>query len=166
MPANPRNRQLVINPRRKSSQRESSAQLQDTVRLSADGLSKVLGNLEARGMRAVWSIGEPAPVRLIHAEVVREHVVAVLTVTTVLNKLTAKKLLRRRRRADLLHYEARLSEQEFLAQASRRVMEGVVSLAPEAMASSFVDVLAERDPAQLAELARLIRRRLEGRRKQ
>ncbi len=151
--------------RRKSSQRERSAQLQDTVRLSADGLAKVLGHLEARVMRAVWQIGEPAPVRVIHAEVVRDHSVAVLTVTTVLNKLTAKKLLNRRRRADLLHYEARLSEQEFLAEASRRVMEGVLSLSPEAMASSFVDVMAERDPAQLAELARLIRRRLEGRTK-
>lgn len=114
-------------------------------------------------MRAVWRIGEPAPARVIHAEVVREHSVAVLTVTTVLNKLTSKRLLNRRRRADLLHYEARLSEQEFLTQTSRRVMEGVLSLAPEAMASSFVDVLAERDPSQLAELARLIRRRLEGR---
>ena len=153
----------MISRRRKSSQREHSAQLQDTVRLSADGLAKVLGHLEARVMRAVWRIGEPAPVRAIHAEVVREHSVALLTVTTVLNKLTTKKLLNRRRRANLLHYEARLSEQEFLAQASRRVMEGIVSLAPEAMASSFVDVLAERDPEQLAELARLIRRRLEKR---
>ena len=153
----------MISRRRKSSQSEPSAQLQDTVRLSADGLAKVLGHLEARVMRAVWQIGEPAPVRAIYAEVVREHSVAVLTVTTVLNKLTAKKLLSRRRRGDLLHYEARLSEQEFLAQTSRRVMEGIVSLAPEAMASSFVDVLAERDPEQLAELARLIRRRLEKR---
>ena len=156
---------MISRSKRNISQREPSAQLQDTVRLSADGLAKVLGDLEARVMRAVWSIGQPAPVRAIHAEVVREHAVAVLTVTTVLNKLTAKKLLSRRRRADLLHYEARLTEQQFLAHASRRVMEGVMSLAPEAMASSFVDVMAERDPEQLAELARLIRRRLGGRSK-
>lgn len=153
----------MINRRRKPSRREPTAQLQDTVRLSAAGLAKVLGDLEARVMRAVWRIGEPAPARAIHAEVVREHSVAVLTVVTVLNKLTAKRLLGRRRRGDLLHYHARFSETEFLARTSRRVMEGILTLAPEAMAASFVDVLAERDPDQLAELGRLIRRRLESR---
>lgn len=31
---------------------------------------------------------------------------------------------------------------------------------PEVMAASFVDVLAERDPERLAELGRLVRRKL------
>ena len=36
----------------------------------------------------------------------------------------------------------------------------ILSFGPEAVAASLVDVLAERDPEQLAELAELIRRRL------
>jgi hypothetical protein len=40
------------------------------------------------------------------------------------------------------------------------VVEGILSFQPEAVAASMVDVLAERDPEQLAELARLIRRRM------
>ncbi|HUF26988.1 MAG TPA: BlaI/MecI/CopY family transcriptional regulator [Gemmatimonadaceae bacterium] len=134
--------------------------MQDTVRLSAEGLAKVLGELEARVMRAVWEIGTPAPARVVHACVARTHRVEPLTVVTVLNKLVAKGLLRRAKRDDLLHYEATFSEEEFLAYSSRRVVEGILSLAPEAVAASLVDVLAERDPAQLAELGRLIRRRL------
>jgi hypothetical protein len=61
-----------------------------------------------------------------------------------------------------LHFEAVMSESEFMAHASRRVVEGILSFGPQAVASSLVDVLAEQDPQQLEDLARLIRRRLKG----
>lgn len=134
--------------------------LQDTVRLSADGLAKVLGDLEARVLQAVWDIGAPAPARAVHDWVAEEHPVAPLTVITVLNKLVDKRILERRKMQDLYHYSARMTEAEFVAHASRRVVEGILSFQPEAVAASMVDVLAERDPAQLAELERLIRRRI------
>ena len=136
--------------------------MQDTVRLSAEGLAKVLGDLEARVVRAIWRIGKPAPARAVHALVAKEHRVELLTVVTVLNKLVEKGLLTRAKRDDLLHYEARFTEEEFVARASRRVVEGILSLGPEAVTASLVDVLAERDPEQLAELGRLIRRRLKA----
>ena len=47
-----------------------------------------------------------------------------------------------------------------MAHTSRRVVEGMLSFGPDVMAASFVDVLAERDPEQLAELGRLVRRKL------
>ena len=137
-----------------------SPRLQDTVRLSAEGFAKVLGDLEARVMHAVWDLGAPASAREVHEAVARKHRVELLTVITVLNKLVAKGLLRRAKRDDLFHYEARLSEDEFMTHASRRVVEGILSLAPDAVAASLVDVLAERDPEMLAELGRLIRKRL------
>lgn len=134
--------------------------LRDTVRLSAEGLGKVLGDLEARVMRAVWDINRPAPAREVHESVIRDHEVALLTVVTVLNKLVGKKLLRREKREGLLHYEALQSEEELRSYVSRRIMEGILSFEPEALAVSFVDVLAEKDPAQLEALQKLIRERL------
>lgn len=141
----------------------SKPRLQNVVRLGADGLAKVLGDLETRVMRAVWKLQRPVPARAVHEEVARRHGVALLTVVTVLNKLVDKGLLRRTKMDDLLHYEARFSEDELTAHASRRVVEGILSLAPDAVTASFVDVLAERDPAQLEELARLVRRKLRQR---
>jgi predicted transcriptional regulator len=138
------------------------ARLQDTVRLSAEGLAKVLGDLEARVMRVVWSLDRPASARAVHDRVVGEHPVALHTVITVLNKLVGKGLLRREKRTGaVFHYSACQSEPEFVAQASRRVVEGILSLGPDAVAASFVDVLAERDPARLAELMERIRARME-----
>ena len=136
--------------------------LQDTVRLSADGLAKVLGDLEARVLRVVWALGKPATARAVHERVVEEHEVALLTVITVLNKLVTKGLLARAKRDDVYHYAARLTEEEFRSHASRRVVNGILSLGPEAVAASLVDALAKHDPAQLAELGRLVRRKLKG----
>lgn len=130
--------------------------LQDTIRLSADGLAKVLGDLEARVLAAVWRLGEPVPARAVHEAVVRDHPVAPLTVTTVLNKLVDKRILERHKVDDLLHYRARLSEDEFRAHVSRRVAEGILAFEPARVAASVIDVMAERDPAQLDELERLI----------
>lgn len=113
-------------------------------------------------MRAVWDLGCPASAREVHEQVAEVHNVANLTVVTVLNKLVRKGFLRRFKRVDLLHYEARWSEAEFLSHASRRVVEEILAFEPDAVAASFVDVLAERDPERLAELARTIARRLES----
>jgi predicted transcriptional regulator len=136
------------------------ARLQDTVRLSAEGLAKVLGDLEARIMRVVWRLDRAASARHVHERVIEDHAVALHTVITVLNKLVAKGLLRREKVDGVFQYAAPLSEAEFLTQASRKVVEGILSLGPDAVAASFVDVMAERDPERLNELKRLIERRI------
>ena len=134
--------------------------LHDTLRLSAEGVAKVLGDLEARVMGAVWALGRPVPARAVYEQVVAGHPVTIHTVITVLNKLVAKGLLRREKQDDILHFEASVPEDEFRRRMSRRAVEGILSLAPDAVAASFVDVLAERDPEQLAALMELIRARM------
>jgi len=146
-------------PRRDTS-RIPVPQLQDTVRLSADGVAKVLGDLEARLLQAMWKLDKPATAREVHEAIVKRHPVSPLTTTTVLNKLVTKKILSRRKIGDLYHFTPRLDEQEFRTVVSRRVVEGILSFGPAALSASFVDVLAERNPEQLEELGRLIRRRL------
>jgi predicted transcriptional regulator len=150
-----------VSPAKRSN--TSLPKLQDTVRLSADGLAKILGDLEARVLRAIWELDRPATARDVHEVVVAEHEVSPLTTITVLNRLVAKRVLRRAKFGDRLHFSARMSESEFMAHASRRVVEGVLAFDADAVASSFIDVLAERDPAQLEQLADLIRRRLQDR---
>lgn len=146
--------------RKQARRAEAAPRLQNTVRLSAEGLAKVLGDLESRVLRAVWALGKPVPARVVHESIEPHHPVSSLTTITVLNKLVQKGILARAKHEDLFHYWACMSEPEFMAHASRRVVEGILSLGPDAVAASFVDVLAERDPEKLAELGRLIRRRL------
>jgi predicted transcriptional regulator len=134
--------------------------LQDTLRLSAEGVAKVLGDLEAIVMRTVWRLATPAPARTVHESIVPHHPVAIHTVITVLNKLVAKGLLCRNKSDAVFHYRACYSEEEFRTQMSRRAFEGILSLSPHAVAATFVDVLAERDPEQLDSLMRLVEARI------
>lgn len=152
----------MVSGRKRSirSPRVPSPKLHDTVRLSANGVAKVLGDLEARILVAIWSLGHPVTTRTVHDEINDDHPISPLTVITVLNKLVDKRILSRRKIDDLYHYEATMNEATFRAHVSRRVVEGILSFGPEAVAASFVDVLAERNPAQLEELGRLIRKRL------
>jgi predicted transcriptional regulator len=115
--------------------------LQDTFRLSAEGVAKVLGDLEARVMHVVWALEAPASSRTIHERVVDDHRVAIHTVITVLNKLVMKGLLCRKKLGDVYHYRACITETEFRQEMSRRAVEGILSLGPQAVAASFVDLL-------------------------
>ncbi|HCT56305.1 MAG TPA: hypothetical protein DGD08_03740 [Gemmatimonas aurantiaca] len=139
-----------------SPRKPAQPKMGDAVRLSADGLAKVLGDLEARLLTAVWQFDEPVTARTVHEMVIVEHEVALLTVVTVLNKLVEKQILTRRKLHGLLHYEAAMAPGDFHDFVSRRMVEGVIDFAPERLAACFVDVLAERDPAQLDRLARLV----------
>lgn len=130
------------------------------MKLSGTGVGIVLGELESRLMRLCWDAGRPLTAREIHEELRAEHPVSPLTSTTVLNRLVRKGILARARVDGRLHFSARLDESAFVSQASRRAVEGLLSLGAEAVTASIVDVLAERDPEQLAELARLVRRKL------
>ncbi|MGI8843580.1 MAG: BlaI/MecI/CopY family transcriptional regulator [Gemmatimonadaceae bacterium] len=134
--------------------------LQQTARLDSRGLAKVLGDLEAKVMSAVWKTSSPASAREIHERIVRHHPVKLLTVVTVLNKLVAKRLLKRSAIDGLLRYTARQTRAEFDAYASRRLVEGVLGFSRDLVAASLVDVLAETDPEALEELSRLVKARL------
>ncbi|HXG71549.1 MAG TPA: BlaI/MecI/CopY family transcriptional regulator [Gemmatimonadaceae bacterium] len=133
---------------------------QDTLRLNESGAGLLLGDLERRLMEAAWAAGCPESARELHDRVARSHKVASITSVTVVNRLVRKGLMRRAKDGDVFHYSATLSRQEFMTRASRHVVRGIMGLGSSAVATSLVDLLAERDPDQLAELGRLVRKKL------
>ncbi|MEO7967099.1 MAG: BlaI/MecI/CopY family transcriptional regulator [Gemmatimonadaceae bacterium] len=146
--------------RKKEILKEDTLRLQDTVRLSAAGAGMLLGDLEHRILKAAWSLNRPVTARELHERVARTHNVVYITSVTVANRLVVKGILRRVKHDDLYHYTATLSHAEFSERASRHVVQRIVDLGSTAVSASLVDVLAERDPEQLAELGRLVRRKL------
>lgn len=137
---------------------------QETLRLTASGAGMLLGDLEYVLMEAAWALGRPATARELHARIVKSRPIENITVVTVLNRLVAaKRLMKRAKIDDIFHYAPTLSRDVFLQRASRHVMERVLALGADAVSASIVDVLAERDPEQLAALGRLVRRKLRDR---
>ena len=150
-------------PSDRSKRRSGGVRLQDTVRLTAAGAGMLLGDLEHRILEAAWKLERPVTARELHDRVARTHDVVYITSVTVANRLVEKGILRRDKRDDIYHYSATMTREEFSNRASRHVVQRIVGLGYTAVSASLVDVLAERDPGQLAELGRLVRRKLKER---
>jgi predicted transcriptional regulator len=125
----------------------------------------MLGDLEHRVLEAAWALKKPATARSLFDCVARSHDVVYITCVTVANRLVDKGLLTRTKVQDVYHYSATLSKQEFTEHAARHVVQRLVTLGSAAVSASLVDVLAERDPALLEDLARLVEERLNADRK-
>ena len=130
------------------------------MRLSAAGAGMLLGDLEHRVLEAAWAAKRPVTARALFERVARTHDVVCITCVTVANRLVEKGLLTRAKQDDVYHYMPTLTKAEFTQRASRHVVQRLVSLGSSAVSASLVDVLAERDPAQLAELARLVQSKI------
>ena len=128
--------------------------------LSAAGAGMLLGDLEQRIIDAAWKLDRPATARELHEVVARRHDVAYITGVTVANRLVEKGLMRREKVDQVFHYSPTLSREDFLLHASRHVVRRILGLGTRAVSSSLVDALAEHEPEQLAELARLVRKKL------
>lgn len=135
------------------------------MRLTAAGAAMLLGDLEHRILEAAWGARHPATARTLFERVSRTHDVVYITCVTVANRLVEKGMMTRAKRDDIYHYAPTLSRAEFTERASRHVVQRLVTLGSAAVSASLVDVLAERDPDQLAELARLVQAKMDERRR-
>jgi predicted transcriptional regulator len=129
--------------------------------LDGTGLTRVLGELEARIMEAVWRLGTPT-VRDICALVDSgSHYKTVMTVT---NRLVQKKLLLRERTTDRVYvYRAAVSREAFLARVAASVANGLVGDFGRQALAQLVQAAGDIDPTYLDELERLVREQKGGR---
>lgn len=129
--------------------------------LEASGLTRVLGELQARIMEAVWQLGAPTIMQICQALGPDTHHKTVMTVT---NRLVEKGLLiRERATGRAFAYRPTLDRGAFLSHVTASVADGLVGdFGPLALAQ-LVDAAERIDPAYLDELERLVRERKEGR---
>lgn len=126
-------------------------------RLHKKGLNRLFGKLEAKIMAALWEMGE-ATVR----EVV-DHLgegFNYKTVLTVMNRLSSKGFLERRKVSRAFIYEPNLKREELNDQLSRLVVDSLIADFGPNVLAQFVEAVSETDQAQLDELLSLIENRL------
>ncbi len=127
-------------------------------RLGGTGLERVLGELEAAVMEAVWQRGE-ASVQEVCDTLGPEH--NYKTVMTVMNRLVEKRLLSRRKLSKAFLYSSLESRQDFLDRVSRTVVAGLVRDFGSSAITQFVDVVNEMAPEELAALEELVHRKVQ-----
>jgi predicted transcriptional regulator len=125
--------------------------------LGGHGLTRVLGELEARIMETVWHLGAPTGKQICEALGPGSHYKTVLTVA---NRLVEKGLLAREPTGErAFRYRAVESREAFLDRISGNVASGLVGDFGKPALARFVDAAEAIDPAYLDELERLVRER-------
>ncbi len=128
--------------------------------LDSRGLARVLGELEARIMEAVWRLGEPTITEIVALLEPAPHYKTVLTVA---NRLVQKGLLERQPASErAFAYRATEARAAFLRRISASVASGLVSDFGHDALAQFVRAAEEIDPAYLDELQRLVRQHKGG----
>lgn len=121
--------------------------------LEAQGLARVLGELEANIIEIVWASGCTTVKKT--AESLGSDT-NVKTVMTVMNRMVDKGLLRRKRKGRAFYYEATTDRETFMRNVVDRVLQELIADFRQPTLAHFIDTA---DPEQLAELEELLRRR-------
>jgi predicted transcriptional regulator len=122
--------------------------------LDSRGLARVLGQLEARIMEAVWRLGSPTINDIMDTLDPAPHYKTVLTVA---NRLVQKGLLTREPTDDRsLAFRATEGRESFLERVSASVASSLVSDFGRHALAQFVRAVEETNPAYLDELQRLV----------
>ncbi len=126
-------------------------------KLDQRGLARVFGELEAQIMDAVWQLQEPT-VNDVCDFLGEDH--NYKTVMTVMNRLVDKSVLSRQRVGRAYSYAPCSDREDFLAQVSRNVVEGLLEDFGDLAIAQFVSAVDRIDPDQLRELQELIETRM------
>lgn len=127
--------------------------------LDASGLTRVLGELEAKIMEAVWHLDAPTGKEICEAIGPGANYKTVLTVA---NRLVEKGLLvRESTESRAFRYRAVESREVFLDRIAARVANGLVTDFGQHGLSQLVRAAEMLDPAYLDELERLVRKQKE-----
>ena len=120
------------------------------------GLRKILGDLEADVMEAIWALGR-ATVHDVHqrlADANRE--LAYTTVMTVMSRLADKGLLDKRKDGAAYVYVPAASREEFTRRTVSTVLSELLDDFTAPAMSQFVELVGEQDDAVIEALAKAI----------
>lgn len=126
-------------------------------RLNQRGLTRLFGELEAKIMKAVWSLEEATVQDVVNRLGKRANY---KTVMTVMNRLVEKSVLERRKVSRAFVYKPHFTQEHLMARLSREVLDGLMADFSPGVLAQFVDAVAESDQGRLVELAALVESKL------
>lgn len=130
-----------------------------TYHLTKEGLTRVLGSLEAEIMEIIWQHSSPVTIRDVWEEILPHRDISFNTVMTVMNRLVKKELLNRERGENSYLFRPVKMRKDFLEEISHEVARGLVKDFGESAIAQFVEAVEDVDPNYLQQLEDFIRRK-------
>jgi predicted transcriptional regulator len=121
-------------------------------------LTPIQGELQAQIMSALWRLGS-GTVDQVRSALPQRYRGAYNTVQTVLNRLTERGLLTRKRDGNAFVYRARVSEEEYLSRSIELTLASASAGARNAALARLIGALRPGELTDLQELARETQRK-------
>lgn len=126
-------------------------------KLNQTGLAQIFGELEAKLMEAVWSLGSPSVRSVVNYW---DEDLNYKTTLTVLNRLVDKGILTRQKSGRMYVYQAVVSRDELVANVVEQVVRGLFSNDFRAIAlPQLIETTKAIDPNIFNELVTLIEKK-------
>lgn len=123
--------------------------------VNEEGLNHFFGPLEARIMELLWS-SEGLTVKEVQSIVNEEHPITFNAVMTVMNRLIEKGHLKKqssgRGRGRVSCYTTVQSKEQFIAEQTKAVTEGLIQEYGDLVVNHMIDALENADPELIARL--------------
>lgn len=119
------------------------------------GLRKMLGDLEADVMEAMWARGR-ATVHDVHEQLAADRELAYTTVMTVMSRLADKGLLEKWKDGPAYVYAPAATRDEFTRRTVGTVLSELMDDFTAPVMSQFVELVGEQDDAAIDALAKAI----------
>lgn len=123
-----------------------------------DGTKDIRGDLQVEIMKVLWT-RSGSSVEGVRSALPASKRGAYNTVQTVLNRLTERGLVTRRKEGRMMVYEAAVTEADYVSGSLHQALDGASETARKTALLQLVEVLSADERAELGELAREIDRR-------
>ncbi|TAL19278.1 hypothetical protein EPN90_03870 [Patescibacteria group bacterium] len=121
--------------------------------------ARILGELEQQVMQVLWTKGGTASIREVVDIMRRERPIAYTTVLTVMNRLTAKGLLRRTNDGESYVYTTPFSPQKFYSRVAAEMLSRIREQHGEMAVACFVDEASKISRKKLKNLLKELRQK-------
>ena len=137
-------------------------QLED-FKLNRQGLSRVLGELEAEIMELIWQ-NNLTTVRDVYEELRKKKKVAYTTVMTIMGRLAGKGLLQIDKQGTAYIYNPVISKEQFEQETVKRVLDSALDFNNKGVVNYFVEKVKAKqmDAELLSQLEELLQKAKEG----
>ena len=124
------------------------------LKLNEEGISKVLGSLEAEVMDVIWE-SSSASVRKVCDVLCVKKSYSFNTIMTIMNRLVEKKLLQKKRQGSSFVYRAAVEKHVFLRDVTKSIVSALVTDGSLFQVAAFAEALhdcSEEDKEKLREI--------------
>lgn len=123
------------------------------------GLQALFGELEAEAMGILWEKG-PLKGKEIFEEMKRKRKIAYTTVLTVLDRLSKKGFIKKRKEFRSTLFIPSISREDFQSVVTRQLVRSAINISNELAISAFLDIFSKMEKEELTKLSEFIKEKI------